>query len=78
MATLLSGSFGQNSLTNACNDVEGALVYVKSQRSLGYVINPIDNNFDVSMNRFNIWIRNDKFGTFLDDVLIIQLITGSF
>ncbi len=74
MAALLSGSTGLNDHYY----FNGALVYIKSQRSLGYVIKPIDVENDISVCRFNIWTNRDRFGTFLDDIQILQLITGSF
>ena len=75
MAMLLSGSFG---LHNKYKKYIGALVYVKSQRSLGYVLKAIDLEFDLELCRMNIWMPKETFGTFIDDINIIQILTSSY
>ena len=77
MVSLLSGSIGQKDATKHDKHI-GALVYVKSQKKLGYVLRPIDSDVDFNMCRFVIWTSDENFGTFFDDVTIIQILTGSF
>jgi len=81
MEILLSGSIGpeKNNKHYEYDTFVGALVRVKSQRSLGYIIRAIDVGFKVNICRFTIWMSRskDRFGTYLDDVDILQLLTGS-
>ena len=54
----------------------GALVYIKSQRRYGYIISAIDDNVCLDICRFQIWTVRERFGTFLDDCNMIQILSG--
>ena len=56
----------------------GALVYIKSQRRYGYVLSAIDNEQNFDICRFKVWTVREKFGTFLDDCVMIQFLSGSY
>lgn len=77
MGVLLSGSAGQISQFEHYKKYIGALVYVKSHRSLGYIINPVDIGLDIDICRLRVWTPSEYFATFIDDINLIQLVTGS-
>ena len=78
MEVLLSGSVGLKTINDKYYDnVLGALVYVKSKRTLGYIMSAIDLGLKLDLCRLKVWLPNEKFGTFLDDMTVIQALTGS-
>jgi|MDTA01.2.fsa_nt_gb hypothetical protein len=76
MELLSSGSIGIH--PKNYDSIIGSLVYLPFKQKYGLVLTAIDIGLSFDITRFTILFSNgEKFGTFVDEIRLIQKLSGS-